>query len=117
MAAGILHSETLGYIRLRIYMVNLIFLEFVILILIIALFAFLLKRWPDGQFDERKMINESQKSAASAARTIAFFLWAFILFINYVLTGWSQQTLGRSITEANDVLGGNRSDLKRNQVL
>ena len=117
MAAGILHSETLGYIRLRIYMVNLIFLEFLVMVIAYAMFAFMLKRWTEGSFDEKKQVDDNARNVASVARTGAFFLTLFLLFINYALGGWCQQTLGRSIIEANDVLGGNRSDLKRNQVL
>ena len=117
MAANILHSETLGYLKMRVYMVNLIFLEFLVMAVAYGLFAFAFKRWPDGNLDHKKQVTENDRNVAAAARTLGFMIVLAYLFFNYVLGGWCQQTLGRSLTEANDVLGGSRSELKAAQVL
>ena len=93
LSTGTIHPKTDEYLKVRIYMVYLCF----VLALLIPLVMFI----------DFKLIL---KVTLQMPMLIS-------ICINYLLTGWVQFTFQKSLTEANDILGGTTTSLQKNQVL
>ena len=102
LSSGTLHPETSNFLKVRVYTIALTFGE-AIFNLIWVLYLYI------------------GKKAGSANGTDIMWGQLFMAFLLtvfwFLLLGWGQLCLQKTMTEANDVLGGTKTDMAQNQVL
>jgi hypothetical protein len=97
LSSGTLHPETTEYLKKRMYYVY---------------------YWPVIGIIQIVFGLIRYFRAGGSGSLLAFFLPILFVALIFMLLGlYGQLMLQRTITEANDVLGGTKSDLKQNQVL